>query len=115
MLRAGFAAALIGYGAAVALSALGLVHRAPAALARTYWPVVLLVAGLAGLRAGVSDGATSRWLAAGLAVAGLVLLVGHLAGVPIASLVIAGLLVWAGVAVWFSGRGAGGGPGPSPR
>ncbi len=112
MLRAGFAAALIGYGVAVALSAIGLVHRGPEALARAYWPVVLLVAGLAGLRGGEPDGARHRWLAAGLAVVGLVLLAGRITGVRIGSLAIAGLLVWAGIAVWLSGQGAGGGSQP---
>ena len=112
MLRAGFAAVLIGYGAAVAVSALGLVSGGPTALARAYWPIVLVVAGLAGLRRAGPDGARIRWLAAGLVVAGIVLLAGQISGVPIGSLVVAGLLVWAGVAVWFSGRGAGDGPQP---
>ena len=104
MLRAACAVALVGYALALALSTLRLVSATPGHLAAVYWPVILVAAGLGGLRRGLGTAMYGRWVPLGAVVVGATLLAAHLAHVPLGALGLAALLAWAGLTVAFGGR-----------
>jgi hypothetical protein len=104
VLRAAVATLLIGYAVALALTSLHLVAGTPRGLFAVYWPVVLVVAGLAGLPRGLGEAAYGRWVPAAVLVAGLVLLATRLTRLPVDSLGLAALFLWLGVWVALGGR-----------
>lgn len=109
LLRAAVVAGLFGIALALALPALGLSAVTTGRLVATYWPVVPIAAGAAGLRRGLGRDLYGRWLPLILCLGGCALLLGHLAGVPLGTLALAALLAWAALAVARHGRRAGSG------
>lgn len=103
LFRAAGATALVGFAAALALPALGVVAATPGHLVAVYWPVVLIAAGLGGLPRGLGWAMYGRWVPIGLVVVGAALLAAHRAHVPLGTLAAAALLAWAGLAVAFGG------------
>lgn len=108
MLRAAFAALLVGLALALALPALRLTGATPRHLIDVYWPALLCAAGLGGLWRGLGPDLYGRWLPLGLLVLGAALLAAHRADVPLGALMLAGLLAWAGLAVAWGGWRRGG-------
>ncbi len=101
MLRAAAAAALLGVGLAIALSALHLTRAGPWALIWSWWPVVLVAAGV---RGAVRPRILQRAWAAGMGLLGLALLYAHVTHLPAAPLLLAGLLTVAALRLVGFGR-----------
>lgn len=104
MLRAALATLLLGYAAALGLTALHVVGGTAMGLLAVWWPVVLIAAGVGGLWRGLGPAFYGRWIPLGTAVAGAVLLAAHLARVPLGALAAAAVLLWLGVEVAAGGR-----------
>ncbi len=115
MWRSTVAAALLGAALALTLPALGLATGPPSRLIAVYWPLVLVTAGLGGLRRGLGPELYGRWIPLGCLVGGLTLVAAHLSHLPLGTLALAALLAWAGLAVAFGGRGKNPPGPPSPR
>lgn len=91
MLRSALITALAGLALAIALPTLHLSHAGTWALVGTWWPVVLVVAGIAGLvRRNLLWGPS---VPAGIALLGAALLAGHLLHLPVGALILAAILL----------------------